>query len=151
MEGMDQRDSLGLYNWPIRVTTTSVNRLTLMPECRCWTEAVEYRQKWLCQTDFFPAFRHFLSVMWKSRVYPFPLPAIWKCRMYPFYCHQYGGAGCIPFHCQQYGRAECIPFKTQLYSMDVQGVSLSTATSMDVQGVSFPPRAIWACSRVQRI
>ncbi len=31
---------------------------TLMPECRCRTEAANYRKKCRFRTDFFPAFRH---------------------------------------------------------------------------------------------
>ncbi len=30
---------------------------TLMPECRFRTEAADYRKKWRCRTNFFPAFR----------------------------------------------------------------------------------------------
>jgi hypothetical protein len=40
--------------WP------AVPDLTLMPECRCRTEAADYRKKCRCRTNFFQAFRHLL-------------------------------------------------------------------------------------------
>jgi hypothetical protein len=37
---------------------TSISGLTLMPECRCRTDANDLRKKCRCRTNFFPAFGH---------------------------------------------------------------------------------------------
>ncbi len=63
-----------------------------MPECRCLTEAADYRKKFWCQTNFSPAFQHLhvnsisysknnsiTSCLRTCRVYHLPLPAFWTC------------------------------------------------------------------------
>jgi hypothetical protein len=86
---------------------------TLMPKCRCRTEAAGYRKKCRCRTNFSPAFRHLHMIfqyhiakktpstavygracrvysfpptaVWTWRVYRFPQPAVWMFRVYtPF-------------------------------------------------------------------
>ncbi len=50
-------------------SVTSGTRRTLMPECRCRTEADDFRKKCRCRTNFFSAFRHLLitaDVSWFS-------------------------------------------------------------------------------------
>jgi hypothetical protein len=84
---------------------------TLMPECRCRTEGVDYRKKYRCRTNFSPAFTCDFSIshsknntisicLWTCRVYHFPLPAAWTCSRFPFHNHQnkqYESAWCTPF------------------------------------------------------
>ncbi len=45
---------------------------TLMPECRCRTEAADYRRKCRCRTNFFPAFRHSVIYLWQKMSPGFP-------------------------------------------------------------------------------
>ncbi len=45
---------------------------TLMPECRCRTEAADYRKKCRCRTNFFPAFRHSVIYLWQKMSPGFP-------------------------------------------------------------------------------
>jgi hypothetical protein len=74
-----------------------------MPECRCRTEAANYRKKseaaltflWLSgiyiQYDLSISYSKnntISSCLWTCRVYQFPLPAVWKCTEYPFHHYQ---------------------------------------------------------------
>jgi hypothetical protein len=64
---------------------------SLMPKCRCRTDAVDWREKCRCQTNFFPSLRRLLikhqiargNCVW-YRVHPFPPPAVWTRKGYPF-------------------------------------------------------------------
>ncbi len=80
-----------------------------MPECRCRTEAADYRKKYRCRTNFSPAFRYLHMIFQYRLARITPSAAV------------YGRAGCIPFDQQQYGRAGCIHFRSQQY---VQGLPL---------------------------
>ncbi len=106
-------------------SVTSSTGLTLMPECRCQTEAVDYRKKWRCRTNLFAAFRHLYLIFQHHIARITPSAAV------------YGRAGCITLNYLEFWRAVGILFTTiNTSSMDVQGVFLSTASSMNVQGVS---------------
>ncbi len=45
---------------------------TLMPECRCRTEAADYRKKCRCRNNFFPTFRHSVIFSWQKMFPGFP-------------------------------------------------------------------------------
>jgi hypothetical protein len=150
-----------------------------MTECRFWTEAIDYRKKCRCGTNLFRHLNMILphhiarinpisSLLWRCRVYHFPLPVVWTCSQYPFHhhkhqmelqgvsittgCQQHGRAGCIPFHCQQYGRAGCIPFRRQQHGRPQPEVWTCRVCPFPPLAVwtrrvySFPPPAVWTCT-----
>jgi hypothetical protein len=67
---------------------------TLMPECRCRTEAADYRKKCRCRTNFSPAFRHLQMIFQCHTARIAPSVAV------------YGRAGCITFYYLQFGREQ---------------------------------------------
>jgi hypothetical protein len=71
-----------------------------MPECRCRTEAANFRKKCGCRTNFSPAFRHLHMIFQYHIARITPSVAV------------YGGAGCITFHYLQFESALGIPFTT---------------------------------------
>ncbi len=73
----------------------------LMPECRCRTEAVDYRKKCRCRINFFPAFQHSGIYIWFFQHHISPAAAV------------YGRSGCATFHSLLFGRAVCILFHQQ--------------------------------------
>jgi hypothetical protein len=137
-----------------------------MPECRCRTEAVDYRKKCRCRNNFF---RHLRTYIFSTSYSKNNASScrLWMCT----------GAGCIPFHYKQlehavgtgspftnintssmecrecpfplpavqYTRAGCAPSVAS--SVHVQCVYISVASKMDVQARCrhpFPPPAVWA-------
>ncbi len=83
-----------------------------MLDCRCRTEAADYRKKCRWRTNFSPAFWHLhmnfqyhsknknntnSSYLWTCRVHPFhhhQQQAVWTCRVYPFFkCRNVGLSG----------------------------------------------------------
>jgi hypothetical protein len=93
----------------------SHTELTLMPKCRCQTEAGAGCILSLSTTCS-------LDVQCVSFSPP-PTPAVWTCKGVSLYTASsmgIGHAACIPFHCQQYGQEGC-----GLYP--------------------FPPLAVWTC------
>ncbi len=141
-----------------------------MPDWRWQTETADYRLKCRCQTNFFSAFRHLLTIF---RHYS--KPAVYgRAEWIPVHHHQYGRSGCLftnssmehrvslhqqqyehsqgvfpppavwtcrmSLYHQQYGRTGCHSTNS---SMNIQGLfPPPPAVYMDVQGVT-PPTAIW--------
>ncbi len=89
-----------------------------MTECRCQTEAADYRKK--CRS---------LTFLWHSGIYMWffniiaritPSAAVHgRAGRIPFYRQHYERAGCIHFRSQLYGLAGCIPFNSQQYARDI--------------------------------
>ncbi len=90
---------------------------TLMPECRCQTEAADYRKKCRCWTNFSPAFRHLHMIFHYHIAIITPSAAV------------YERAGCSTFHYLQLGVG--IPFTTTTNSFFIwRNVRLSGIQSV---------------------
>ncbi len=112
-------------------------RLTLVSECRCRTDAVDYRKNADARQTFFPASRHLhlsfqrhiarntiishrqnciLEVQWVS-LSPLTTKAVWTCRVYPY-------PPPAVMTCRVY------PFPSPVWTCRVY---------------PFPPPAVWTC------
>jgi hypothetical protein len=90
--GINRFDDRNYHSWA--TPDKSVNNgtgQTLMPECRCRTEAADYWKKCRCRTNFSPAFRHSHMTFQYHSARVTPSTAA------------YGRAGCITFHYLQFG------------------------------------------------
>jgi hypothetical protein len=133
-----------------------------MPECRCRTEADDYRKKCRCRTNFYPAFRHLHMIIQYNIARITTSEAVYgRAGCIHFQSEHYGRAGSLTFHRQQYeragrilipqpavwtighagrvplhhqyGLARCVAFHSQQNGRAGSGVTISTARSMDVQ------------------
>ncbi len=85
----------GSHSWPMPdLSVTSSTGLTLMPECRCRTEDVDYQKKCRCRTNFFPTFRHLVTSFSKNIAISIQQQGI------PVHRLQCGPVGCVcnPIH-----------------------------------------------------